>query len=311
MVVTIEKVKSNATHEYYNFRPPEPRGFWGYIQLVQRDFIAQEIQLEYRRHRLLSWDRAEIQYLIELRCLVKAIGKLSICGMDAILALVAKPQATSPVDPVPTIEECLPDWVIARDRFDQIPREAITGIWYSFEPGFEGFITLTYQDYAKPCDAETGSQSQPQPAANAPGAGESGPNSGGGGGQRPAPAPPPERSSDPLSDNPAPPADSPGGPLVPTGQAPKTRVTSNQFKVLTGVGCNTVTFPLVLETEGSYPDIARWSLEKQVLANVISCPGFSTAQFQFKYDGVAIGGVQGPAGFEDSAVGQVVSVQSL
>lgn len=229
LTVTIEKVKDSSVKEYYNFRPPEPRSFWGYLQLVQRDFIVREIQLEYRRHQVLHWDRAIMQYMIEMRCLVKALGKLTICGLNAVLNDNTTPDPGGGGGNEQTLEDCLPDWVIARDRSDQVQTDAITAIWYSFEPGFSGFCTLTIQDYAKPCDDEAGSGTQAQPTAQAPASGESGSGGAGGGGERGGATPPSNRTSDPLSDISRPPQDVPGGPPSPE---PQTQV---KTKVLTTV----------------------------------------------------------------------------
>lgn len=229
LTVVIEKVKEGSTREYFNFRPPEPRGFWGYIQLMQRDAVVLETQLEYRRHRLLHWDRADLQYLIELRCLVKALGALVICGLNAVLQDNTAPGSGGSGGSEASLEDCLIPWATARDRSDQIQEESVTAIWYSFEPGFSGFITLNRQDYAKPCDDEAGSGSQAQPPAEAPKAGESGPGSAGGGGQRSGATPPTGRSSDPLADIQKPPQDQPAGPPSPTAD------TQVKTKVLTTV----------------------------------------------------------------------------
>lgn len=308
LTVVIEKVKQGSAPEYYNFRPPEPRSFWGYIQLVQRDFIVQETQLEYRRHRLIHWDRVDLQYLIELRCLIKALGALMICGFNTVLA---ETNDGIPVDPDefgPNVDDCLPDWQIARDRSDQIQEDSITAIWYSFEPGFSGYITLTMQDYAKPCDDGTGGGSQAQPEANAPAAGESGPNSVDGGGQRPGSAPPVNRSSDPTADIPSPPTDVPGGPPSPVGGGARVRVRV-QGQVINGrnLGCQ-VLDPIddLLLIEGEYnTDLSNWTITLDGGLNPGGCVGATTG-YTVRYQGNAVGGA-GPAGFYDAP--SVVSVQ--
>jgi len=270
LTIVIEKVKGVSTKEYFNFRPPEPRSFWGYIQLMQRDAVVLETQLEYRRHRLLHWDRADLQYLIELRCLVKALGALVICGLNAVLQDNNTPDPGGSGGNEASLEDCLIPWATARDRSDQIQEEGITAIWYSFEPGFSGFISLIRQDYAKPCDDEAGSGSQAQPSADAPKAGESGTGGAGGGGERSGAAPPAGRSSDPLADSQRPPQDQPAGPPSPVADE------NVKTKVLTSLEIWSICIP-----NGS--PLSTWDdvrlFDERIEASEISVEQFGQGQY--------------------------------
>lgn len=206
LTVSIEKIKVTQLHSYYNFRIPEPSTFWGYIQLVQRDFIASTTELRYRREVLFNVDHYELEPIEQLRCLVKDstlllfdnLSNLIIAGGGDPLALGADRA----------------NYLLTNGQPRLIPAIPTTAIYYEIEPGFLGFISIIWQGYATPCANPAGTQTLP--AARSPGGGESGGNGNGGGGTRPVTPVPPGRGADPDSDSPAPPPDSPAGPDSPT-----------------------------------------------------------------------------------------------
>lgn len=208
--ISIEKVKLPGPNEYYNFRTPEPEAFWGYVQLVERDFIIKQIQLEYRRQLLYQWDKYELEPIEQLRCLVKESTLLLFDNMTAFLI-------ASGYDPI-AIGQDRANYLLSVGQPRLIPSVPMTAVWYEIAPNFLGQLTITWADYAAPCANPAGIQRLPSPRGNANTNPDN--NPGGGGGTRPATPPPPNRSADPDSDSPAPPPDSPTGPSSPSPAPP-------------------------------------------------------------------------------------------
>ncbi len=208
--VSIEKIKNTQLIPYYNFRIPEPSSFWGYLQLVQRDFVKETQILNFRRQTILSIDNAQLEPIEQLRCLIK----------DSTLLLfdnLTKIGIAQGLDPVPFGLDRA-NYLLSNGQPRLIPATPETAIYYEIDPGYLGLISIIWQDYASPCANPAGTQTLSSPRS--PGGGESGNNGGGGGGTRPATPPPPNRSADPDSDSPAPPPDAPGGPPSPLPDAP-------------------------------------------------------------------------------------------
>jgi hypothetical protein len=210
LTVIVEKVKASPVVAYYNFRVPEPQGFWGYLQIVRRDFIESTIQLEYRRQVILSVDNFTLEPIEQIRCLIKESTLFLFDNLTPLL-LAAGGDATA-------IGEDRAEYILNTSQPRLIPATPATGIYYEIAPGWLAQITLIWQDYAQPCGNPAGNQVIPPPRA--PGKDESGDNGSGGGGTRPSTPPPPDRSADPDSDNPAPPPDTGDGPDSPEPEEP-------------------------------------------------------------------------------------------
>lgn len=206
LTVSIEKVKVTNLPGYYNFRIPEPSSFWGYLQLVQRDFIQETHELRFRREVVLNNDNFQLEPIEQLRCLIK----------DSTLLLfdnLTKIGVAQGLDPAPFGTDRA-NYLLTNGQPRLIPATPTTAIYYEIEQGYLGLISIIWQGYATPCINPAGTQTLPSPRS--PGKDESGNNGGGGGGTRPATPPPPGRSADPDSDSPAPPPDSPAGPPSPS-----------------------------------------------------------------------------------------------
>lgn len=205
--ISVEKVALEPRVEYFNFRTPEPQGFWGYLQLVRRDFIEETIQLEYRRQLIYSWHQPVLDPIEQLRCLVKDSTLLLFDSLTPLL-LAAGGDAQQ-------IGQDRANYLLRNGQPRLIPVAPVTGIYYEIEPDRAALVTLIWRGYSLPCEQPLPPQIQESPRA--PGKDESGPGGNDGGGTRPVEPPPPERSSDPDSDNSAPP---PGEPPIPTPDEP-------------------------------------------------------------------------------------------
>lgn len=201
--ISVEKVALGPRVEYYNFRTPEPQGFWGYIQLVRRDFVEETIQLEYRRQLIYSWHQPVLDPVEQLRCLVKDSTLLLFDNLTPLL-LSAGGDAQQ-------IGQDRANYLLRNGQPRLIPVAPVTGIYYEIEPDRAALVTLIWRGYSLPCEQPSPPQVQESPRS--PGKDESGPGGNDGGGTRPVEPPPPDRSSDPDSDNAAPP---PGEPPTPT-----------------------------------------------------------------------------------------------
>lgn len=204
--MTIEMVLLEEPVRYLNFRYPEPQSFWGYVQLMHRDFVASTVQLEYRRQVLISEDRWPLEHYHQLRCMVSRWG-------DSVYRAVTEVQVGQGL----AQEDA--EVKILNNRSDLetnrlVPVIPVTSIWYELEPRYGGLLTIRSQGAATQCDDFAPIVIQAPPTA--PAKGDSRPDAPGGGGQQPVTPPPPGRSSDPLSDSPAPPPDQPGGPPSPS-----------------------------------------------------------------------------------------------
>ena len=205
--IVVEKVALGQRVDYYNFSTPEPKSFWGYIQIVRRDSIVKTIPLEYRRQILYSWDSYEIEPIEQLRCLVKD-STLLLFDNIATLLLAAGGDAEQ-------IGQDRANYLLKNGQPRIVPTIPDTGFYYEIEPQMGARITLIWQDYLTPCENPAGKQFLQSPRATEKD--ESGPGGNDGGGTRPTDPPPSDRSSDPDSDNAAPP---PGVPAVPTPEPP-------------------------------------------------------------------------------------------
>jgi hypothetical protein len=205
--VVTEKVALAPRVEYLNLRTPEPNGFWGYIQIVQRDFIQETIQLEYRRQVLLTRDNPELEPIEQLRCLIKD-STLTLFDLIGAAFLAAGGDAEE-------IGQQRAQYLLRVGQTRLIPTAPETGLYYEIEPDRAARITLIWQGYLEPCDNPGGIQYLQPPRA--PEKGESGGGGDGGGGTRPNEPPPEDLSSDPGSDNSTPPD---GEPDIPTVDEP-------------------------------------------------------------------------------------------
>jgi len=305
--VFVEKVKFSSRPEYYNFRVPEPESFWGYIQLVNRDFIQKTIQLEYRRQELINIENTEFVALHELRCLLGAHRKYNRRYFQALLAQAVEGDDTPPSTEDITQAEI--DMDSAENTAPPIPTLPTTAIWYEFPPGFGAQITMVRIDYPSICRSSTDNQAAPP--APAPSAGESGGDSSGGGGDRGAPPPPIGRRSDPLSDSPAPPPDSPDGPptAVPGQARVRLRITGSAINGQ-NLGCNVlvpVDNTLILEGSEYTTDLGDYSCTLDGSFDPGGCVG-SRLGYTVRFRGNPVGAF-GPAGFYDAPV--VVDAEAL
>lgn len=205
ITVSIEKLKVTQLVGYFNFRTPEPSSFWGYLQLVQRDFIQETKQLNFRREVVLNADNSQLEPIEQLRCLIKDSTLLLFDNLTKIGIAQGLDGAPFGTDRA--------NYTLNNSQPRLIPATPTTAIYYEIEAGYLGLISIIWQGYAAPCNNLEGTQTLPSPRS--PGKDESGNNGGGGGGTRPTSPPPPERSADPDSDSPAPPPDSPAGPPSP------------------------------------------------------------------------------------------------
>jgi len=205
--VVAEKIALGSRVEYYNYSTPEPKGFWGYIQIVRRDFIVETIPLEYRRQVLYSWDSYEIEPMEQLRCLVKDSTLLLFDNLVKVL-LAGGADAEE-------LGQDRANYILKNAQPRIVPTVPDTGFYYEIESGRGAKVTLIWQDYLTPCENPAGKLFLPSPRA--PEKDESGPGGNDGGGTRPTDPPPPDRSADPDSDNAAPP---PGDPPIPTPGPP-------------------------------------------------------------------------------------------
>jgi len=203
--ISIEKIKVLNYIDYYNLSTPEPRHFWGYLQLVQRDFVERTVALEYRRQVVRSWDIFDLDPVEQLRCELKD----SVLLIFDLLRIMATGAGINPLE----IAVEYTKYLISTDRPRILPTDRITAIWYKIEAGRAGQVSIIWQPNLVGCDPD--SIPQYSDPARSPGAGESGSDGGGGGGSRPGLPPPPERAADAGSDSPAPPPSVPGGPPSP------------------------------------------------------------------------------------------------
>lgn len=216
--VLVEKIKLEPKIEYFNYRLPEPEAFWGYLQLVQRDYIEKTHQLQYRREVIVSRDDYPQEWYRQIMCYV---SQTQFLAHNRLLDLMLRAGFT-PAE----VNQFAVAWV-QETRFDTVlPILPTTAIWYEVEPGFAAQITVIWQDSAQYCGGDQTFKFLPPPRGTK--ADEQRPNDGGGG-QQPVSPPPADRASDPLSDSPAPPPEAPGGPPSPTpGPAfSRTKVTLN------------------------------------------------------------------------------------
>jgi len=205
--VVVEKVATAPRVEYLNLTTPEPKGFWGYLQLVQRDFITDTIALNYRRQVVITRDNPELEPIEQLRCLVKT-STLTVFDLVATAFLAAGGDAEE-------IGQRRAEYLLAVGQPRFIPTLPETGIYYEIENDRAARVTVIWQGYLEPCENPGGVQYLQPPRA--PEKDESSPDGANGGGTRPTDPPPPERSTDPDSDNAAPP---PGEPEIPTPGEP-------------------------------------------------------------------------------------------
>ena len=205
--VVVEKVATAPRVEYLNLTTPEPKGFWGYLQLVQRDFIVETIALNYRRQVVLTRDNPELEPIEQLRCLVKA-STLTVFDLVAAAFLAAGGDAEE-------IGQQRALYLLAAGQSRFIPTLPETGIYYEIENDRAAKITVIWQGYLEPCENPGGYQYLQPPRA--PEKDESSPDGASGGGTRPTDPPPADRTSDPDSDNETPP---PGTPEIPTPAPP-------------------------------------------------------------------------------------------
>jgi len=205
--IVVEKVALGQRVDYYNFSTPEPKSFWGYIQIVRRDSIVKTIPLEYRRQILYSWDSYELEPMEQLRCLIKDSTLLLFDNLAKLL-LAGGADAEE-------LGQDRANYLLRNGQPRLVPTIPDTGFYYEIEPQMGARITLIWQDYLTPCENPAGKQFLQSPRATEKD--ESGPGGNDGGGTRPTDPPPADRSSDPDSDNAAPP---PGMPAVPTPTPP-------------------------------------------------------------------------------------------
>jgi hypothetical protein len=205
--VVVEKVATGSRIEYLNMTTPEPKGFWGYLQLVQRDFIVETIALNYRRQVVVTKDNPELEPIEQLRCLIKT-STLAVFDLVASAFLAAGGDAEE-------IGQKRAEYLLAVGQPRFIPTLPETGLYYEIENDRAARITIIWQGYLEPCENPGGVQYLQPPRA--PEKDESSPDGANGGGTRPTDPPPPERSSDPDSDNATPPE---GEPDIPTSNDP-------------------------------------------------------------------------------------------
>jgi hypothetical protein len=205
--VVVEKVATAPRVEYLNLTTPEPKGFWGYLQLVQRDFIVETIALNYRRQVVITKDNPELEPIEQLRCLIKT-STLTVFDLVAAAFLAAGGDAEEIGQ-----QRALYLLAVGQPRF--VPTLPETGIYYEIENDRAAKITVIWQGYLEPCENPGGYQYLQPPRA--PEKDESSPDGANGGGTRPTDPPPPERSADPDSDNTVPPE---GEPEIPTPEEP-------------------------------------------------------------------------------------------
>jgi hypothetical protein len=201
--VVVEKVATAPRVEYLNLTTPEPKGFWGYLQLVQRDFVVETIPLNYRRQVVITKDNPELEPIEQLRCLIKT-STLTVFDLVAAAFLAAGGDAEEIGQ-----QRALYLLAVGQPRF--VPTLPETGIYYEIENDRAAKITVIWQGYLEPCENPGGYQYLQPPRA--PEKDESSPDGANGGGTRPTDPPPPERSTDPDSDNAVPPE---GEPPIPT-----------------------------------------------------------------------------------------------
>jgi hypothetical protein len=217
--VVVEKVATAPRVEYLNLTTPEPKGFWGYLQLVQRDFVAETIPLNYRRQVVITKDNPELEPIEQLRCLIKT-STLTVFDLVAAAFLAAGGDAEEIGQ-----QRALYLLAVGQPRF--VPTLPETGIYYEIENDRAAKITVIWQGYLEPCENPGGYQYLQPPRA--PEKDESSPDGANGGGTRPTDPPPPERSADPDSDNAVPPE---GEPPIPTPE-PEPQPTGNYRMLLT------------------------------------------------------------------------------
>lgn len=210
LTMSVEKVISPppVRAEYFNLRYPEPKGFWGYLQVISRDFVVSTIPLEYRRQVALQWDRAESQQLAQLRCDVIELGEflanyIQVSGSDSPIELAA-------------LELLKQQFAEKRSEFSLLPVALPTAIWYDIEPGCMAQVTTEWVGFVIPCSTAP----QTLPAVHPPEKGESGPS------QRPEKEVPANRATDPQSDNESPPG---AAPVSPTSAPPGPPLSSLQW----------------------------------------------------------------------------------
>lgn len=209
LTVLAEKVLLNPPPQYFNFIYPEPKSFWGYCQWVYRDYINQTLDLEYRRQVLMSSDWIEAERNRQLLCLVGRSQELAYIRLLDLLALTGVPQEDRAV--------LYENWKTetAIQFLAQVRPE--TALWYEVTPGFGLQITVIWRPHWEACKPGEPPVFLPPPRGTAKD--EQRPNDGGGG-QQPFSPPPVGRRGDPLSDSPAPPPDSTGGPPSPVPAPP-------------------------------------------------------------------------------------------
>lgn len=210
LTVTLERVDLGQNQKYYNFSTPEPESFWGYIQWVDRDFIVETKQLQYRREVILDYTHQSPDETEQLRCLIKETAVFIFDNLTGVMIAAG--------NSAEQLGQERAEYLLATGQQRLTPVEQRTALWYSFPNNVGGFITLQWGDYPSICGNFAGNQTAP--SSSAPGKGDSGNGGNGGGGSRPSEPPPANRSADPDSDSPTPPPPVPSGPPVPKPAAP-------------------------------------------------------------------------------------------
>lgn len=205
ITVLAEKVKPPGALEYYNYRLPEPRSFWGYCQWVSRDYITETISLEYRRQVMLAESDIGSQQNSLQNCLIIQSQRLAYQRLLDLLGIGGVTQQDRDI--------LLAEWKTAIATPALVQRRLNTALWHEIEPNFTLKLTVIWVPFSLDCDELAPLKIIAGPRGTEKDEERPAP---GGGGNQPAQPLPPERSSDPLSDSSVPPLNDGSPPPSPT-----------------------------------------------------------------------------------------------
>lgn len=220
LTITVEKVRPAPAvgtpaqiPAYFNNRYPEPQGHWGYLQLLRRDWVESERQLQYRRELVYSGDFWEAEQLAQVSCHLQRLSKVMFAGFSRVMDLCAAPNL--PAILLTGMDDVRTEYEL-KTKSVPTPLHPLTSLWYSIEYGWRAQVTISHTSYL-PLDCGLDYQPSPPPPVPPKGGSQGSADEG----ERNAPPPPAGRITDPLSDLPSPPSgQTSGGPAVPQQSPP-------------------------------------------------------------------------------------------
>lgn len=332
-LVSVERIVPEASPpEYWNFRVPSPRTFWGFCQGVSLDTVLWTKPLEYQRQSILQWDNWQALQYNHLLCTLQTSQLLQyVEALDKqepdtflgwfvdLLASLVPPSGVRDklLEYIDVGEPCPPE-----KRFEafygevvqaaRLPGRPESAIWYDLSEGYTALIRVETIGYPLGCNDVVSVVSRPAEGPQK----DEGRDSPGGGGEQPPLPPPPSRGSDPNADVPSP-RDRGVPPVAPTPGEPGEPVLSGRVRVTWGGGAflldscvNEAFGPVVIEVDLPSPGAAI-AVGTGGLGPLYSVCGVEVNDrtFFLTVDGVPVGQGYGPAKF--TSFPQLISVVQL